>query len=53
MVGHFLKCFAVQVPETAQHDLRRLFFRRQMRGSRFATDKQEYGPPGRFIGAGD
>jgi len=53
MVAHFLKRVAAQFPETTQHELRRLFFRRQIRGSRFATNEQEYKLLDRFIGTGD
>jgi FkbM family methyltransferase len=53
MVGHLLKRVAARFPETTQHELRRLFFRRQIRGSRFSTNEQEFKLLDRFIGAGD
>src|SRR5439155_2909007 len=53
MVSSVLKRFAAQLPEGAQHELRRLFFRQQIRRNRFVTDEQEYKLLDRFIATGD
>ena len=53
MVAHVLKRVAARLPESIQHELRRLFFRRQIHAGRFVTDEQEYKELDRFISPGD
>src|SRR2546426_6450005 len=48
-----LKRIAARLPQSLQHELRRLFFRNQIRGRRFVTDEKEYGLVQSFLGPGD
>jgi FkbM family methyltransferase len=48
-----LKRFAAHLPPGAQYELRRLFFRRQIRHGGFFTDEKEYVLLDRYLGAGD
>src|SRR3989442_13286025 len=48
-----LKRIAARLPQSLQHELRRLFFRNQIRGRRFVTDEKEYGLLQSFLGPGD
>src|SRR5437879_7297549 len=52
-VIRLLKRVAAQLPPGAQHELRRLFFRRRIRRQGFFTDEKEYALLDRFLGAGD
>ena len=53
MVGRVLKRVAARLPESTQHELRRLFFRRQIRRRLFATNEQEYALLDKFLAEGD
>jgi FkbM family methyltransferase len=53
VVGQLLKRIAAKFPESTQQELRRLFFRKQIRRGRFVTDEQEYALLDRFLGRGD
>jgi FkbM family methyltransferase len=53
MVVQLLKRIAARLPQSLQHELRRTYFRRQIRRDRFFTDEQEYGLLGTFIRPGD
>src|SRR5882672_8138422 len=53
MIAQVLKRIAARLPASAQHELRRLFFRRQIRRQGFFTDEKEYALLDRFLGAGD
>jgi FkbM family methyltransferase len=53
MVARILKRVAARFPESTQHELRRLFFRRQIRTKKFATDEREYGLLDTFLKTGD
>ena len=48
-----LKRIAAQFPDSMQHELRRLFFRRQIRARRFITDEKEYGLLDTLLSPGD
>jgi len=48
-----LKRFAERLPASWQHELRRLYFRRQILRHRFATDEQEYALLTAHIRSGD
>lgn len=48
-----LKRLSARLPATAQTELRRLYFRRQIRARRFYTDEKEYALLDRLIAAGD
>jgi FkbM family methyltransferase len=52
-VRPLLKRLAAHLPAGAQHELRRMFFRSQIRRRRFFTDEQEYVLLDRFLRAGD
>lgn len=43
MVTPVLKRIAAQMPPSMQHELRRSFFRKQIRICRFGSDELEYG----------
>ena len=53
MVAQLLKRIAARLPQSFQHELRRLYFRRQIRNDHFFTDEQEYGLLATFIRPGD
>lgn len=53
MLAPVLKRIAAQLPDSVQHELRRLFFRRQIRGRRFVTDEKEYGLLDTILAPGD
>jgi FkbM family methyltransferase len=53
MVAQLLKRIAAQLPESLQHELRRLFFSLQISRRQFATDEKEYALLHTFIQAGD
>jgi FkbM family methyltransferase len=53
MVAAVLKRIAAQMPQGMQHELRRLFFRNQIRAHRFATDEKEYALLDTFLARGD
>jgi len=48
----FLKRIAAWLPGSLQHELRRLFFSRQIRRKRFFTDEQEYALLERYLSPG-
>jgi FkbM family methyltransferase len=48
-----LKRMAARLPVGAQHELRRIFFRTQIRRGTFFTDEKEYGELGKFLRPGD
>ena len=53
MVVQFLKRIAARLPQSLQQELRRLYFRRQIRSDRFFTDEKEYGLLPTFLRPGD
>lgn len=53
MVVRLLKRAAGKLPAPLQHELRRLFFRGQIRRHRFRTDEKEYELLDRFLSPGD
>lgn len=53
MLALVLKRIAAQFPESMQHELRRLFFRNQIRGHRFVTDEKEYDLLDTLLAPGD
>lgn len=53
MVAAVLKRIAAHMPESVQHELRRLFFGTQIRTHRFLTDEREYERLGDFLKPGD
>lgn len=52
-VRPFLKRLAAQLPAGAQHELRRIFFRSQIRRRSFFTDEKEYALLDRLLRPGD
>jgi FkbM family methyltransferase len=52
-VRPLLKRLAAHLPAGAQHELRRIFFRSQIRRRSFFTDEKEYGLLDRFLRPGD
>lgn len=48
-----LKRLAAMLPESWQHDLRRMYFRRQIRRRHFMTDEKEYALLDSFLQPGD
>lgn len=53
MVAPVLKRIAAHMPGGMQQELRRLFFRSQIRGHRFLTDEKEYALLDTFLAEGD
>jgi len=53
MAPKLLKRIAARLPESAQHQLRRLFFGHEIRRGRFSTDEKEYALLDRFLAPGD
>lgn len=53
MIAPVLKRIAARFPDSMQHELRRLFFRKQIRGRRFVTDEKEYGLLDTLLASGD
>lgn len=53
MLTSLLKRVAARCPPATQHELRRLFFRRQIRGRAFLTDEREYGLLDTWLAPGD
>jgi FkbM family methyltransferase len=53
MVGAVLKRIAARMPGGAQQELRRLYFRSQIRRHRFLTDEREYALLDTWLGKGD
>jgi FkbM family methyltransferase len=53
MFAPFLKRVAGRLPESMQHELRRLFFHGQIRRRTFFTDEKEYALLDRFLRPGD
>jgi FkbM family methyltransferase len=53
MFVRFLKRLAAQLPQPLQHELRRFYFRRQIRANRFFTSEKEYGLLPKLLTPGD
>ena len=53
MFVSLLKRIAARLPGSIRHELRRLFFRRQIRGRTFFTDEKEYQLLDKFLAPGD
>jgi FkbM family methyltransferase len=53
MVVQLLKRIAARLPQSLQQELRRLYFRRQIRGDHFFTDEKEYAMLATFLSPGD
>ena len=53
MVTRLLKRIAARLPESSQHELRRMFFHRQIARRTFLTDEKEFLLLDRFLAPGD